>query len=607
MAPPALASGTTPDFGPNVKIFDPSTPVDQINSHLASIANEPEFSSNRHAVYFKPGTYGSSAGQDDPATATGIVNTQVGYYTSIAGLGSSPDDVKINGALHAEPNQAADGTSDSLTVFYRSLANLAVNPIQRPVGADAQRARPEGIEAPHTMRWATSQASPLRRVHILGNLDLTGQYGANAFGTELADSKVDRTVISDDGTTGPAQAQYYTRDSQIGSWSGDGVNLVFSGVTGAPRTNFGAGGTTTLATTPTSRPAPFLTINSGVYEVFVPSARTTTSGANWSTASNAGVRIPVSKFYIAKPTTDTAATINAALASGKHLLLTPGVYRLNGPIKVTRANTVVLGMGYATLAPSGGAAAITIGDVPGVVVSSIMIDASSGTDVLVQVGTRGATHVGDAVNPTALSDVFVRVGGAQEGSARTMLEVNSDRVILDGCWLWRADHGAGVGWTSNTVDTGLLVNGADVTALGLFVEHTQKNQVVWNGERGTTVFYQSEMPYDPPNQESWSDGTSEGYASYKVASGVKVHDAKGLAIYTLFMPSTFAGQPVHAASAIQAPTSDAVHFQSMTTAVIYFGGGIRHVINANGGAVDASQPNSVVYGMTAAARLVAGP
>ncbi len=271
------------------------------------------------------------------------------------------------------------------------------------------------------MRWATSQASPLRRVHILGNLDLTGQYGANAFGTELADSKVDRTVISDDGTTGPAQAQYYTRDSQIGSWSGDGVNLVFSGVTGAPRTNFGAGGTTTLATTPTSRPAPFLTINSGVYEVFVPSARTTTSGANWSTASNAGVRIPVSKFYIAKPTTDTAATINAALASGKHLLLTPpGVYRLNGPIKVTRANTVVLGMGVRNARPpSGGAAAITIGDVPpGVVVSSIMIDASSGTDVLVQVGTRGATHVGDAVNPTALSDVFVRVGGGARRALR---------------------------------------------------------------------------------------------------------------------------------------------------------------------------------------------
>lgn len=90
----------------------------------------------------------------------------MGYYTSIAGLGASPDDVLVNGALHVEPVQNADGTSTSLTQFWRSLSNLAINPIQRPVGADAQRPRPEGIAEPHTMRWAVSQAAPLRRVHI---------------------------------------------------------------------------------------------------------------------------------------------------------------------------------------------------------------------------------------------------------------------------------------------------------------------------------------------------------------------------------------------------------------------------------------------------------
>ena len=60
----------------------------------------------------------------------------------------------------------------------------------------------------------------------------------------------------------------------------------------------------------------------------------------------------------------------------------------------------------------------------------------------------------------------------------------------------------GVGWTLNTSDNGLIVNGNDVTAYGLFVEHHQKFQVVWNGERGRTYFYQSEIPYDPPDQGS---------------------------------------------------------------------------------------------------------
>ncbi|AEE47093.1 hypothetical protein [Cellulomonas fimi] len=605
--PSIAVADAAPDFGPNVKIFDPTTPVEEINAHLRSIANETEFGSSRHAVYFTPGTYGSAAGQDAPATATGIVNSEVGYYTSIAGLGASPDDVRLNGALHAEPSQTPDGVSDSLTVFYRSLSNLSINPIQRPVGPDADRERPEGIAEPHTLRWATSQASPLRRVHILGDLDLTGRYGANAFGTEIADSRVDGWVVSGDGAVEKAQAQYYVRDSQIGGWDGDGANLVFSGVHGAPRTNFGTGGITALDSTPISRPAPFLTMNQGRYEVFVPAARRQSSGVRWSTDSITGSRVPISEFHIAKPGADTVATINAALRAGKHLILTPGVYRLDGPIEVTRASTVVLGMGYATLAPAGGRSAIEVGDVPGVVISGVMVDASPGSDVLVKIGSGKTPHSGSVTNPTTLSDLFVRVGGARNGSTKRMVEVNQNGVLLDGNWLWRADHGTGVGWASNTADHGLVVNADDVTALGLYVEHAQRNQVVWNGERGVTVFYQSEMPYDPPNQAAWMDGTRDGFASYSVGSHVKTHQATGLAIYTLFTDSTFARQPVHADRAIQAPRISNVRFRSMVTAVIYFGGGIRHVVNDMGPAVDATAPNSVIFGMTAAARLAAYP
>ncbi|MEU4559464.1 adenylyl cyclase [Actinoplanes sp. NPDC023936] len=605
---PALPAGAaaTPDFGPDVKIFDPSTPVAQINAYLQGISAEAEFSTNRHAVYFKPGVYGSAAGRNDPATATGIVNSEVGYYTSIAGLGASPTSVTINGALHAEPRQNADGSADGLTNFYRSLANLSIDPIQRPVGADAQRARPEGVAPAHTMRWATSQASSLRRVDIRGNLDLNGAYGATLFGTTMADSRISGTVTSG-GDAGPGQAQYYVRDSQIGGWRGGSANLVFSGVKGAPAGDFTGRGITTLPATPTSRPAPFLTVNGDSYAVFVPKARTNASGVNWATGSAAGTSIPISRFHIAKPGTDTAATINRALAAGKHLILTPGIYRLDGPITVTRADTVVMGMGYATLAPTGGQAAIDVGDVKGVVISSLLVDASPGTDVLVKVGTGRANNIGDATNPTTLSDLFVRIGGAQPGSSRISVQVNQSRVILDDNWLWRADHGSGVGWTSNTSDTGLVVNGTDVTALGLFVEHHQKNQVVWNGERGRTIFYQSEFPYDPPNQAAWRDGTKEGYASYRVAPGVTTHAATGTAIYTLFLDSTFAGAPVHAWTAVEAPRRAGVRFTSMTTAVIAFGGGIRAIVGSTGAAVDSTQPNQVVPGFTASARLASHP
>ncbi|WP_285625737.1 hypothetical protein [Kineosporia sp. NBRC 101677] len=599
-APRAQAAAAEPDFGPNVKIFDPSTPVATINAYLQGISGEAEFSSNRHAVLFKPGVYGSAAGQDNPSTATGIVNSKVVYYTSIAGLGASPDDVLVHGALHVEPVQNADGTSTSLTQFWRSLSNLAINPIQRPVGADAQRPRPEGIAEPHTMRWAVSQAAPLRRVHIKGNLDLTGRYGATAFGTYTADSVVDGSVISGDATREYAQAQWLTRNSRIGRWDGKGVSYVFSGVQGAPATNFAPGDKTTLAQTPLSREAPFLVFDRGAYKVFVPAAKRNTSGPAWSTNASAGRYIPIEQFHIARPS-QSAATINAALASGKHLLLTPGVYALNAPLRVTRADTVVMGLGYATLAPAARTRALEIGDVPGVVVSSLTVDSGPDADVLVQVGPSNAA-AGLAANPTALLDLFVRVGGPRAGQANTSVQVNSNHVILDHTWLWRGDHGTGIGWDVNRADTGLVVNGDDVTALGLFVEHYQKHQVIWNGERGQTVFYQSEMPYDPPNQAAWMNGAKEGYASYVVGSGVRTHKVTGLVVYSLFTAG-FQGIQVHASSAAEAPRLPGVSFRSLATGVIAGGGGIRHMLNDDGPAVDATAPNQTVFGMTAVQRI----
>ncbi len=598
---------TVPDFGANVTIFKPSTPLAQINQTLQRFSEEPEFSTNRHAVFFMPGTYGSEAGKDDPATATGIVNAEVGYYTAIYGLGRSPEDVRINGALHVEPvqyNPAGNPQDDnlesnSLTQFWRSMTNLTINPIQRPVGKDAERAYPEGVAPPYTLRWAVSQAAPLRRVNVLGDLQLTGQYGAYAFGTYIANSRVQGSVISGDGKVQKAQAHWYTRNSSIGYWDGRAVNYMFSGVDGAPVTDFDPGSITSLPTTPTSREAPFIYVNEkNNFYVYVPHAKTHSSGFDWSTSSRDGRQLPIQTFYIAKPG-DSAPAINRQLREGKNIILTPGIYMLSEALKVSRPDTVILGLGYPSLVAANGTAAIEVANITGVMLSGLLVEAGpTPSKVLLKIGEKGS-YAGEPHDPTTVSDVFVRVGGPLLGQAKTSIEVNNNNVILDHTWLWRADHGTGAGWDSNKADHGLVVNGDDVNALGLFVEHYQKNQVIWNGERGRTLFYQSEMPYDPPSQAAWKNGAKDGFASYVVGKNVKSHDAAGLAIYSLFVM----GQNVHASSAVEAPATRGVRLRSISSSVIAGDGGIWHVVNDQGPSALANQPNSEVYRMTSVIRL----
>ncbi|WP_344791476.1 adenylyl cyclase [Gryllotalpicola daejeonensis] len=597
-----------PDFGPNVTIVDPSWSVADINKALAAAGGESEFSTNRHAVLFQPGTYGSATGTDGSTQPTAdLVNGAVGYYDQVAGLGASPDDVTINGAIHSDGqanHQAMPwaGGETALTNFWRSLSNVKINPIQKATEADIQANTyvdgefpgvipgvfTEGDADAGQLTWAVSQAAPLRRVDVAGNLSLFPRFGGYSSGGYLADSKVSGQVISG------SQQQWYTRDSSIGSWNGSVWNMVFSGVQGAPAQSFPTPPMTTLATTPVTRDAPFLYYSGGQYRVFVPKARANTSGVNWSTDASAGRSLPISDAFIAKPS-DSVQKINSALAQGKSLILTPGVYRYAQPIEVKRADTVVLGLGLPTLVPTRGNAALTTADVRGSVISGITVDAGAKKSaVLIQLGSRhgdsGRAHESQASDPALLSDVFVRVGGAEAGSVDTAIEVNSSHVILDDIWSWRADHGTGVGWTQNTANSGLVVNGDDVTATGLFVEHYQKNQVVWNGERGTTVFYQSELPYDVPNQAAWTDRSGrtarDGYASYRVGDRVRTHTAYGLGVYSYFNQ----GVDIVEASAIQGPTAPDVRFADMVTRFLDGSGSITHVINDQGAAVRLAQP-----------------
>ncbi|HZC44027.1 MAG TPA: coagulation factor 5/8 type domain-containing protein [Acidobacteriaceae bacterium] len=535
------ARGTKPNFGPNVLVFSPtmsSTRIQQQIDKVYAVQRRNEFGPQRNALLFLPGKY--------------HVDVPIGFYTEVMGLGASPDDVEIDGDLHSD---ASEDNNTATTTFWRAAEGIAVTP---PGGS---------------MRWAVSQAAPFRRTHVRGNIVLH-QFHGWASGGWMSDDWIDGTVDA-----GPQQ-QWISRNTEWRKWTGSNWNMVFVGVPDPPAGEWPSPPYTKIALTPIVREKPFLQVDAaGNYSVRVPALRRNSSGITWHGGSTPGTSIPLDHFYIARPGIDTAASINAQLAKGKDLLLTPGIYDLMDAIHVMRHDTVVLGMGFATLRPINGTAAMTTADADGIIIAGLLFDAGPmQSPVLLEIGPDGskARHIKD---PISLHDVFFRVGGAGVGRTVVNLKINSNDTILDHTWIWRADHGSGVGWDLNTSANGLVVNGNNVTVYGLFVEHHQQFQVLWNGEGGRTYFYQSEIPYDPPNQASYRSAPgTKGWASYKVADNITRHQAWGLGIYSVFE------QPgVELTRAIEVPKRQGVTFHHMITVALGNHGAILNVINNTGG------------------------
>jgi hypothetical protein len=533
---PTLPGGG--DLGPHVHVFDPSTPG--IQAKLDEVFRQQEsaqFGSGRHAFLFKPGTYHG-------------LNAQIGFYTQIAGLGLRPDDTTINGDVTVDAGWFNGNATQN---FWRAAENLALNPVSG------------------TNRWAVSQAASFRRMHVKGGLNLAPNGYGWASGGYIADTKVDGQIGN------YSQQQWYTRDSAIGGWSNSVWNQVFSGVEGAPATSFPEPRYTTLHTTPISREKPFLYLDGDEYKVFAPARRTGARGTTWASGTPQGESIPLSRFYVVKPGT-TAATMNAALEQGLHLLFTPGVYHVDRTVNVNRANTIVLGLGLATLIPDNGVTAMRVADVDGVRLAGFLIDAGPvNSPTLLEIGPQGAA-ADHAANPTTVQDVYIRIGGAGPGKATTSMVVNSDDVIIDHTWVWRADHGEGVGWETNRADYGVRVNGDDVLATGLFVEHFNKYDVEWYGERGRTIFYQNEKAYDAPNQAAIQNGTTKGYAAYRVDDTVDTHEAWGLGSYCNYNVDPGIRQD----HGFKTPVKPGVRFHSLLVVSLGGMGHYNHVINETG-------------------------
>ncbi|WP_022770617.1 glycosyl hydrolase family 28-related protein [Butyrivibrio sp. NC2007] len=532
-------------LGENVYIFTPEdeqTKIQETLDRIYSLQETAQFDDNRYAVYFMPGTYNVSA--------------DVGFYTQLAGLGVLPTDTKIAVAnTYARWLSNPQGLHNATCNFWRSIEN---------------------IEMESNTVWAVSQATDMRRVQVDGNLTLHDDYGW-ASGGFLADSKV--TGLVDSGT----QQQWLSRNNSYSAWTGQNWNIVMLGdePSGVPDKTWPEASYTAVSQTPIIREKPFL-----VYDekeglgVYVPEWKEESMSFAWEGDAPEGKVLPLNDFYVAKENVDTASSINQALADGKNVLFTPGIYNLDEALSVKKSGTILLGMGLATLRSAAGNECVVSENADDLILAGLLFDAGTAeSENLVRLGAK------EGAKPSLIADVYFRVGGiASDEPCKTKacITIDLDNVVGDNLWVWRADHGDNVGWDMNTCENGIIINGDNVTMYALMVEHFNGYQTMWSGNDGTCIMYQSEVPYDVPDRGQWinPDGKRFGYASFKVAEDVSSFNATGLGIYLYNRDNTI---PMYCA--MEVPDVEGVHVHNAITAYLNGFPGMKCVINEAGDSI----------------------
>ncbi len=569
-------------FGKNTYIFnddDDDAKIKNVVDNIFSKQHYSQFGTGRYAFLFKQGDY----------LDTGVLN--IGYYTQILGLGKSPKDVN----LYNVHTPAALSGNNVTCNFWVGIENATIKDLE------------DQGDNYFWFKWAASQAAPARRMNVERQAFFQWGWEGYASGGYFADSRFHKRTGS------YTQQQYYYRNcdfkegaygvnwnhviqASTGIQNGENYNVQDNGsnlqnteelLSGEGYTNWAQRGRTTVINeTKVNREKPFLYFDKekDEYRVFVPALRKNSKGISWETGMGEGTSISLEKyFYIAHPETDNAASINKQIRAGKNVLFTPGIYYVESPIEVNTADTILLGIGMATIQPNNGDSAIKVADVGGVEVAGLILDAGNQSKTLLQVGEEGCNK-DHSENPTVLHDVIYRVGGAGHlGRVESCQVINSNDVIIDHTWIWRADHGENTGWYANTSKNGLVVNGDRVTAYGLFCEHFQEYDILWRGEEGATYFFQNEKCYDPQKQSEWMshDGTKNGYAAYKVANNVKKHYAVGMGIYDVFIYTN--GASIYVDNGIEVPDTPGVIIENLCTVELSGDGapgvGMNHMTN----------------------------
>mmetsp|Transcript_27462 Transcript_27462/g.43458 ORF Transcript_27462/g.43458 Transcript_27462/m.43458 type:complete len:590 (+) Transcript_27462:35-1804(+) len=568
------AEPNPPVWPPSVYVFEPGD--DATQSIIDKIFAENggtnptwngQFSDSRYALLFKPGQYG--------------VDVNVGYYTSVIGLGLRPTDVSIPNVMAS--NGDSNYTGGALDNFWRSAENFVTTPTKTQNGKN------------NTMLWAVSQGVSLRRIIVNGNLDLYEGQGY-ASGGYMSNSYVFGTIDSG------SQQQWYTRNAYMQSWQGAHWNFLYQGDSFVNAPNSVCANKTSLSmvidSTPVIAEKPFITFDWGANRYFLaipPIEFNKVGPTDYNASLNKIPRVDFNNVYVTNPATDTAASINAKIASGLHIIFTPGNYNLTEAIQVTQSNVCLVGIGYPTLMPMNGNPAIEVSDgVVGVRISSVLLQAGpQNSSTLLQFGS---TKGGSSNGYNFLYDIFGRVGGPNDPNVQqymtdTMVQINMDNVVMDNSWLWRADHDITGGYVysgDNPVRTALQVYGDNVVLYALKAEHTLGNIVEWYGNNGTCFFFQSEFPYDV-TQSEYGD---PGFNAFRVDESVTLFQG-----YSLGMYSFFRDYAVTVENAMKAPLNVAgVNVSHAFTIWLNGQGEISHVIDDMGVAVNsqfADTPSAV--------------
>ena len=570
-----------PKWPSSVHVFAPTDDMQKIQDIITAAyntngghtpSNHGQFSSERFAFLFKPGSYD--------------VDCPVGYYTQVLGLGKLPSDVEFTSPKGVYSQEQDFTIGGALSTFWRSAENFkssATNKWYVGVG----------------MMWAVSQAAPLRRIEIENNL-LLYEYEPPIPGAGEASGGYFSNIYVHNTVSTGSQQQWFARDSTINLWQGGVWNMVISGIDGKqiPPNHCGNhNGTipmTTIEKTPVISEKPYIKFDVKTEKFFlqIPPLKHNSHGADFidndengnNPILNATQSIDFSNVYVTQ-LDDTAMIMNEKLNKGLHLLISPGIYHLDQPLVINKPNQIILGLGLATLVSAKQNILISIGSIDGVRICGLILQAGPDANgisapTLLEWGRTDSYHAGNPQNPGFLHDVFARVGGPDGTSsnpvaANSMVHIRNGNVIGDNMWLWRADHadGGAVTYDSNPCDNGMVIDGNDVTMYGLAVEHTEKDLTIWNGENGHTYFYQSELPYGVTQEEYGN------YVGYHVASNVKQHAGYGIGVYSFFRDHN-----VTVKSGIKVPHQLESNFVHPFTVFLNGHGGILHIINDKGNA-----------------------
>ena len=522
--------------------------IESVHSRLEK-GSDGQFSSERFAMMFYPGEYPR-------------ITAKVGYYTNLMGLGTSPEDVVLNNVYVSDDVLS---NKNSTCTFWRGVEN---------------------VTSDSDVMWCVSQATSFRRNKVNGNLALSSSGWSS--GGFLANTVVTGSINSG------SQQQWFTRNTEFRSWSGSSYNMVFTGSSKAPEDTWTGNHFTNIETTERIAEKPFIYVDDYDFKVCIPKYNENTVDTTWNGKDDVENSIDLLDFYVANPLTDDSKTLNAALDKYEKVLFVPGIYNLDEPLLVNKPNSILLGMGYATLkiTDKNTKAAIITKDVEGIRIANLLVDAGKKSENMVVIGEENSSS-NNKDNPIVLSDLFLRIGGVQNVHTETniALLINSNYVIGDNFWLWRADHSNGVAWKDyenergqiiygNPAETGIYVNGDHVLCYALMVEHFRKYQTYWKGEHGKVIMYQSETPYRVDSQDEWmSSETNKGYASYKVDDNVKNHDGIGIGVYWVNYTD------VLLSNAIEVPVTENVKMYHLVTTNFTSSnpGYIENVINGIGG------------------------